>query len=445
MGKQTSYIRTLVDYLGIGIWRVRIKDMPARRSFMVRQLRIFLLTLRGFDQDRCQLRASSLTFYTLLSIVPIVAVAFGVAKGFGLEKILEGQIIKQFAGQEEVMARVILFSKSLLQTTKGGAMAGIGVVILFWSVTKVLRHIEGAFNDIWEIKKARPLGRRFSNYLTIILISPVILILSGSATVFITSELTGFVEKNYFPETLAPLLFFSLKILPYCMIWGLLTFVYFILPNTRVHLKSAFIGGVLAGTAYQIVQLLYISFQIGIAKYNAIYGSFAALPMFLIWLEVSWLIILFGAEFSFANQNVDTYEYEPDCRNVSHSLKTLIALNITHSVVKNFSTGGRPYTASDIGERFEMPIRLTRDLLFDLVESGILLEIVTEDRLEPFYQPAIDIGLLTIEYVSSALDARGTDTVPITDNMEFREIKASLTGFRDTITKSTSNKLLKNI
>ncbi len=445
MGKQTGYIRALIDYLGVGIWRVRIKDMPSRRSFMVRQLRIFLLTLRGFDQDKCQLRASSLTFYTLLSIVPIVAVAFGVAKGFGLEKVLEGQIIKQFAGQEEVMTRVIEFSKSLLQTTKGGAMAGIGVVILFWSVTKVLRHIEWAFNDIWEIKKARPIGRRLSNYLTIILISPVILILSGSATVFITSELTGFVEKTYFPETLVPLFFFSLKILPYCMIWGLLTFVYYILPNTRVHLKSAFVGGVLAGTAYQITQLLYINFQIGIAKYNAIYGSFAALPMFLIWLELSWLIILFGAEFSFASQNVDTYEYEPDCRDVSSSLKRLISLNITHSVVKNFSTGGRHYTAEDIGERFELPIRLTRDLLFDLVESGILIEVITDDVKEPYYQPAMDIGLLTIEYVTRALDERGTDTVPIAENMEFREIKASLAGFREMIIKSPSNRLLKDI
>ena len=444
MDKQKSYIRNLINYLGIGIWQVRIKDMPRSRSFMVRQIRIFLLTLRGFDKDKCQLRASSLTFYTLLSIVPMVAVAFGVAKGFGLEKLLEGQIIKQFAGQEEVMARVIEFSKSLLQTTKGGAMAGIGVVVLFWSVTKVLRHIEVAFNDIWEIKKARPLGRRFSNYLTIILISPVILILSGSATVFITSELTGFIDA-YFPETLAPVFFFSLKILPYCMIWGLLTFLYYILPNTRVNLKSAFIGGILAGTAYQVIQLLYINFQIGIAKYNAIYGSFAALPMFLIWLEVSWLVILFGAEFSFANQNVDTYEYEPDCRDVSHSLKTLLSLNITHSIVKNFSTGGAHYTAADIGERFDMPIRLTRDLLFDLVESGILLEVITEDQQEPFYQPALDIGLLTIEYVTLALDERGTDTLIITENMEFGEIRASLADFKEMVAKHPSNKLLKSI
>ncbi|MGD9176137.1 MAG: YhjD/YihY/BrkB family envelope integrity protein, partial [Desulfobacterales bacterium] len=149
MQKILEYITKLFAFIRVDIWRIRLADLPFGKSFLLRQLRIIILAIRGYDEDRCLLRASSLTFYTLLSIVPIVAMFFGVAKGFGFEKRLERELFDKFPGQEEILGQVINFATSLLEQTRGGIIAGIGLLVLFWSVLKVLGHIEMAFNDIW--------------------------------------------------------------------------------------------------------------------------------------------------------------------------------------------------------------------------------------------------------------------------------------------------------
>jgi membrane protein len=289
-------------FIRIDIWRIRLDDLPFGKSFLIKQLRIIILAFRGYNEDRCLLRASSLTFYTLLSIVPVAAMFFGVAKGFGFERRLEDQLFERFPGQEEVLSQVIHFSNSLLEQTRGGLIAGIGLLVLFWSVLKVLGHIEMAFNDIWEIKKQRSWGRKFSDYLSIMLISPILVLMSGSATVFITTQVAQITQKVELLGVVSPLISFFLKFTPYVLIWALFTILYIIMPNTKVHFKAGLLGGVVAGTLYQIAQGAYISFQIGAAKYNAIYGSFAALPLFLMWVQISWWIVLFGAELSFASQ-----------------------------------------------------------------------------------------------------------------------------------------------
>ncbi len=165
------------------------------KYFLIKQLRILLLATRGFGQDQCPLRASALTFYSILSIVPVVAMAFGIAKGFGFQEILENQLMEKFSGQEDVMIRVVDFAHSLLENTKGGMIVGIGIIVLLWTVIKLLAHIEGSFNDIWEVKKSRSYGRKFSDYLSIMLISPLLIIMSSSATVFITTKIALITEK----------------------------------------------------------------------------------------------------------------------------------------------------------------------------------------------------------------------------------------------------------
>jgi len=148
-----SVLPRFVNFITGDIWRIRLEDLPRKKSFLIKQLRIFLLSARGFDEDKCQLRASALTFYSLISIVPVAAMAFGIAKGFGFEKLLEKQLMNQFSGQEEVLTTVISFANSLLANTKGGLLAGVGIMVLFWAVIKVLGNIEYSFNDIWGIKK----------------------------------------------------------------------------------------------------------------------------------------------------------------------------------------------------------------------------------------------------------------------------------------------------
>ena len=437
--------KRFTDFIRGDIWRVRLKDLPRKQSFLIRQLRIFLLSVRGFDEDKCQLRASALTFYSLISIVPVAAMAFGIAKGFGFEKRVERQLLEQFQGQEEVITRVITFAESLLTNTKGGVLAGVGIVVLFWAVIKVLSNIEASFNDIWGIREARSWGRKFSDYLSVMLLGPILMILSSSVTVFITTQVTLVMEKIALLGVFSPLISFILKVLPYGIIWVLFTFLYIFMPNTKVTFKSGLLAGIIAGTIYQIVQFGYITFQVGAAKYNAIYGSFAALPLFLVWLQLSWLIVLFGAEFSFAHQNVDTYEFEPDSLKVSSLFKRLLSLRIAHLLVSNFAQGGRPLTATQISHRLETPIRLVHQILFELTAAGIVSDTQTEEYKEPGYQPARDINTLTIRFVIDALDDRGTDAIPVAETEEGKALSTILQTFRDEVARSPSNRLLKDI
>ncbi|MBI4526043.1 MAG: YihY/virulence factor BrkB family protein [Deltaproteobacteria bacterium] len=435
----------IVQFLNTDIWRLQANKLTPRRSFWIRQLRIFLLAIRRFNLDKCELRASALTFYSLLSIVPVVAMAFAVAKGFGFEKILGEQLVAKLEGHEEVAERIIGFAQSLLENTKGGAIAGVGVVVLFWTVIKVLGNIEKSFNDIWGVKTPRAMGRKLADYLSVMVICPVLLITAGSITVFLTTQITVLVERLSFLGYLADVLIFSLRILPYGVIWLVFTFIYVFMPNTKVEVKSALWGGVLAGTIYQVIQLAYILFQIGVSKYGAIYGSFAALPLFLVWLQLSWLIVLLGAEVSFAHQNVATYEFEQDCLRVSYFFKRIIALMIAYLCVKNFLNAEKPSTAEDIARELETPIRLVRSVLSELTEARVLSEVCLDHREVVAYQPACDIHRLTVAGVIERLDRRGITTVPVAESIPINKLRETVKRFREMNEQSPVNLRLQEL
>ena len=443
-----SLITRAINFVTVDIWRIRLEDLPFGKSFLIKQLRVVLLTVRGFDEDKCFTRASSLTFYTLLSIVPVMAMLFGIAKGFGFEKILKNklsELVVKLPGQEEVLTKVIEYAESLLESTKGGVIAGIGLVLLFWSVIKVLSHIEASLNDIWEIKESRTWGRKFSDYLAVMLISPILILVSSSATVFITTQITQLTQQIKLLGVISPLIFLSFKLIPYVLIWILFTVIYVLMPNTKVNLKAGLMAGIIAGTIFQIVQWGYISFQIGTAKYNAIYGSFAALPLFLMWVQISWWVVLFGAELSFANQNVGTYEYEPDSNKVSPAFKKVLTLQIAHLLIKNFASGQIPLTDTEISAQLRAPIRLVHTILFDLVDSRLVSETTTRVDKKFGYQPARDINTLTITSVIDAIEQNGTNSIPVVKNEEFEALSNAIQKFKDVMETSPANKLLKDI
>ncbi len=445
MDKIMSTLGRIVNFISHDIWRIRLTDLPKKKSFFLRELRIFILSIRGFDEDKCLLRASALTFYSLVSIVPVAAMLFGVAKGFGFEKRLEKQLMEQFHGHEEIIAQVITFAESMLANTKGGLIAGIGVILLFYAAIKVLNHIETSFNDIWGIQEPRKLGRKFSDYLSVMVLGPILIILSSSVTVFITTQVTLIMEKIALLGMFSGVISILLSLLPYCIIWVLFSFLYIFMPNTKVNFASGLLAGIIAGTIYQIVQLGYIMFQVATARYNAIYGSFAALPLFLIWLQLSWLIVLFGAEYSFARQNVDTYEFEPDSLKISPSFKRLLTLQAAHLLVKIFADGKQPLTATEISHRLEIPIRLVHLIVFDLTTAGIIVPTETVEYSEPAYLPSRDINALTVHFVIDELEHCGTNTIPAARTKEMETLSEILDTFREELSRSPANRLLRDI
>jgi membrane protein len=221
--------------------------------------------------------------------------------------------------------------------------------------------------------------------------------------------------------------------------------VYMVMPNTKVNFKSAFVAGIIAGTVFVFVQWAYIHFQVGVSKYNAIYGSFAALPLFLIWLQMSWLIVLFGAEISFAVQNVEKYEFEPDTQNLSPFSWRVLTLTVAHLLIKNFANGEKALTAEEISKRLEIPIRAVRDIIYMLVDSEILSEVNTKNEKEKAYQPALDTNILTVSYVLNALDHRGTDKILAIASTEKEHIIKLLNDFDIAIQNAKGTKLLKDI
>lgn len=438
-------IQQIIKFFDIDIWRIHTKKLPRRKSFFIKQLRVMVLAIREFRGNQCQLNASALTFYTLLSIVPVVAMAFGIAKGFGFDQLLEKQLLEKFPGQEQTITQIISFANNLLKDTQGGLVAGVGGIVLFWTVIKVLNSIEISFNDIWGIKKSRSFGRKVSDYLSIMLICPFFVIASSGVTVFLSTQIELIVQRLAFLGSLGSLVLLSLQLLPYVIMWILFTFIYIFMPNTKVNLFSGIFGGIVAGTIYQVVQIIYIKFQVGVGNANVIYGSFAALPLFLLWLQLSWRIVLFGTEVSFAHQNIDTYEFEHDCLNVSHTFKRMVSLQIATMVVKRFVGGQSPLTASQISDEIDIPIRLVEDILFELTEAGIMSEMKDSTYKQSLYQPARDSHHLTICFINNVLDKKGVSDIPVVRTAELIKIQESLKDFEERIEHSPANRLLKDI
>ena len=438
-------ISTAIDFLRTDIWVLPVKDLSRTKAYVVRTLKVLLMTIRGFQKDHCSVKASALTFYSLLSIVPIIAMIFGIAKGFGFDKRLQSQLLEKFAGQEAVLHKIFEFSDSLLQRTQGGVVAGIGVALLFFSVINVLGYIERSFNDIWKVEKDRSFGRKSSDYLSVMMVCPLLFVMASSLTVTMAGKLR-YVAKivsglGVPPEPILLLL----GIIPYCLIWAMFSFIYIYMPNTKVRLRSGLIAAVVTGTAYQAFQWLYIALQVGVARANAIYGSFAALPLFLTWLQISWMIVLFGSELSHAVQNVHTYGGPAEPGKVSPYNTKLLALLIARVVIRKFANGEKPLTAQAVADVLGMPAHLVRQLLSDLSAGGIFSVTILEDHEDAAYQPGRDIHTITITTVLDALERSGSVEPAFPPTEDFRAASATLEAFGATIDSSPANKLVMDL
>ena len=291
MAKIIEKYNAAKDFVFKDIWRADMENMSTRKRSAFNILKILIIAVRGFVENGCAVRASALTYFTLLSSVPVVALAFALAKGFGLENFVVDVIKDSFAANPETADYLITFASSMLENAKGGVIAGIGVVMLLYAVFELLSHVEEAFNFMWNIKKNRPILRKVTDYMTIMVFSPILIITASSATFFVRTELDA-----YFSDYLSPVVTLVIKVLPYVLMAIVFTLVYLIMPNTKVNVKSALVAGVITGIVFQVWQWAYVAFQVGVSEYGAVYGSFAALPLFLVWLQVSWIIVLLGCE-----------------------------------------------------------------------------------------------------------------------------------------------------
>ena len=435
----------ITDFIQSHIWELPLDQLPRWQSPLIKQVRVLILAFKGFNRDKCQLRAAALTFYSILSLIPILAMVFGIAKGFGFEQTLELLLQEKIASRDMVAQEgvdwIISKAKLLLESTRGSLIAGVGLIVLMWAATRVLRHIEAALNDIWEIKNSRPWIRNFTDLLSIMVVAPILFILAQSTTVFITAIIQD-LSKGM---ELLGLLFLLMKLVPFGLIWLLFTMIYVVVPNTKVNFKSALVAGVIVGTIFQLSQWIFFKSQMGISKYNAIYGSFAFLPLLLIWIQTAWLILLLGAEIAFANQHINRYEFALGSQEVKPSFKKLVTLLITNLLVKNFVEAKSSLTAEEISATLHAPVRLVRQCITDLMNSKIINEVGTKNSQDTSYQPARSVENLSVSFVLQAIDEHGLGDIHIHESGESKRLSQTLEALNQEIERSPSNILLKDI
>ncbi len=261
------------------------------------------LTIRFFTEKRVMTQASALTYSTLLAIVPMLAVVFAIARGFGYNKYIEIWFREVLSSQPQVADVIVSFVNSYLVHTKSGIFLGVGLIFMLYTVLMLVNNVEETFNQIWQVNNSRPILRSFANYLAMFFLFPIIIVVSTGLSVFMETMADSMDNL----AVLGPFIHKLLQYSPYMLMSLFFIILYVYMPNTEVRLSCAIIPGILAGIAMQVLQVVYIHSQIWVTGYNAIYGSFAALPLFMLWIQISWTICLFGAQLTYTNQNLNRF------------------------------------------------------------------------------------------------------------------------------------------
>lgn len=395
-------ISQYLSYLEEQLWCVEREKLQAVPRFFYGVGRVLHLSSRRFEEHKTMLRASALTLFSMLAVVPVLATLFGIAKGFGLAELVESEIREAFASQEQVMTLLVSFSKRSLEQAKGGLIAGIGVVLLLWAVVRMIGNVEEAFNTVWSVRQRRTLLRRFTDYVFLIVLLPLMLVFSSSASVALTDGVRdGLLEVGMHPDIVAVILL-SAQLIPALLLGAGFAFLYVFLPNTRVQTSAAMVGGMTTAILFLLTQWLYIKFQFALASYGAIYGSFAALPLFLIWLQAGWVLVLFGAELTRAIELRDEYEFEPLNRELSLNALFIGVTKVTSALKERLETGKGGANRTELSEATHLPKGIVQSCCDALYKAQIL----TIDE-EGKYVPIVATNMLDEEKVLALLKQSG--------------------------------------
>lgn len=379
---------------------------------LARPAKLLLYMLQGLSTHATMVRSAALTYYTLVSIVPVVALVFAVVKGFGLADGLVQNLYSVFPQIPEVVDYLVEFSQKALARTQGGLVALFSLLALFWSVWSVFGSIEDAFNNIWEVKNTRSWSRKISDYITVIVFAPILWVGASAVSVYL-QQLLGWAD-NVWLNALS-------KLISMAIAWFMFSLIYVVLPNTKVNLSAAIKSGFIAGTVFMLFQWGYVFVQTWMTSYNAIYGSFAALPLFLLWMLISWSILLLGGELSFTFQNEKRFDEERESLLVSYDCRRKLMIGVMVIVSRTFRDGKGAMAVDDIRHELGIPKRILSSILSALVEAGMLHEIhVGGHEFELSYAPARDISTLKVYDVLLAVDAHGEgrDSIDVSEPAE---------------------------
>tara|TARA_R110002096_G_scaffold148428_1_gene309292 strand:+ start:28826 stop:30430 length:1605 start_codon:yes stop_codon:yes gene_type:complete len=476
VGRIASWRARVERFLTRDVWAQDISHLPTFRRWLYKVARVAYLTVRGATEDRCTSRAAALTYVTVLSIVPLLALAFSVAKGLDAYKDLRDSVITPFleelepshdasgeaigvvipepapgtesetdaavgdttgsvadtdasegpsdgtdedalvqgtptqsgsqaSGQLREAADRIL---DLVENTDFGSLGAIGLLLLMYTVLKLLSSIEGTMNDIWGVHRSRTWTRKVADYISMLVIVPMLLMASAG--------LTATLKGDWLPEVVRDTGFYRSGILPLLKLLALLapvvgfTFIYLFIPNTRVRVRSALWGGLLGGLLWQVLIVVHVQFQLGVARTNAIYSTFAALPVFLVWLFMAWNIVLLGAELACAHQNEPNYGQVARARDFDPRLLESVAVRAMVRIGQQFRAGADPLNSADLSDRLGVPVRTVNDVLGHLISNKLLIQADADGHQDTYLVPGRSLGTIRIQQILDALKGPTSDS-----------------------------------
>jgi len=374
------------------------KKITESDKLVFKILKLILFTFENYKKSRSDLWSAALTFYSLLTIVPVIAIAFVITSGFGVEKMIKEELYKGFFFQDEILDQILIFSQKTLDSTKGELIAGTGFLFLIWSVIKIFSAVEKSFNEIWKVEESRSFVRKLTDYMSLIFLFPLVVVLSNG----LSAVLQMFILKIH------PGLLGILNFIPQVLIIIFFTLIYLIIPNTKVKLSTAFIAALFAGIVFHVTQYIFIHLQVSLLSYNAIYGSFSLIPIFILWQKIVWFIILLGAHLSFIIQNSYKYSHTINDIKLNFSSKRDISIVCMYYLVKNYEENNPPMSTNELSHRLGVAIGITQDILNMLTKLNFIVETVTPTD-ERKYKLSKNINDLTIRYVTNKIADIGHD------------------------------------
>lgn len=413
-----------------GLWR-RIQDnlrycisgvwSDTRNLWSVKVLKVINLSVRSFLDRDLQTQACALTYRTVLAIVPALAMLFAIARGFGFQNLLQSELFKYFPAQRHALEGALSYVENYLAQASQGVFIGIGLIVLLWTLISLMSSVEDSFNHVWGVTTTRSLQRKVTDYTALFLLLPVLMVCSAGISIFMSDAVQRVFEGN----ALSPVMQRLLSFMPIVISWLVFTAAYYLVPNTRVRFLSALFAGILCGTMFHAVQWLFVTGQVYVSKYNAIYGSFAFLPLMLIWMQLSWLITLSGVVLTYSWQNFDSFAHREQVEGISQNYTRHLAIAVTALATHRFKHREPALTRNQLILDYEIPLVLADNLLKRLQQAGLLIAVGTgidNEGGDIAYQPACDPDDITVNMVTNALMDMGESQFIIKADKSFARI-----------------------
>ena len=404
MGKRQK----ISEFIQYDIWRWtsnELEDARFTKRIGLGVLKTIILVIRGFNSKQLNMTANALTYNLVFAIIPILAMILAIAKGFGFAEMIESHIQHVIPGGSNMMPEVMGMINRYLETAQGGTFIGIGLLILIWAVYSFFRNVEQAFNSIWDVRQPRSIIRQLTIYVAVLFFVPIVIITSTGLSLIVQTT----IESQPLLARMSEWHSTVVRLVQFVLVWLVFIWMYIAIPNTKVHFRSAVFPAVLMGTSFQLLQMLSMYVIVFLSRTSIVYGAFATIPIIMMWLQWTCLLILIGAEMSFAIQNNEQFEYEKDLEKMSRRYKDFVTLFLLNKIIQRFENDELPYMATELAHDNNLPIRLVNQLLNRLVEVGLLRTVYVEQKEDKTYQPALDTHKISIGMVVDRIDKQGLE------------------------------------